>query len=110
MISEHILTIEKSKQQITSIQEKTPLDSHQLVRWIVNKEDHANKIQKIVSQYFMTQRIKTEDKDYAKRISLLHQMPVSAVKCKQAADLSNVKTLRSLLDEFHHVYFGNGRQ
>jgi nickel superoxide dismutase len=110
MISEHILTIEKSMQQIIAIQEKTPVDFHQLARWVVNKEDHAKKIQEIVSRYFMTQRIKPEDKDYAKRISLLHQMLVSAMRCKQTVDLSNAKTLRSLLDEFHQVYFGETRK
>ena len=57
---------------------KSSFDYNQLVRWIMNKEEHANKIQEIVTQYFMTQRIKYKesmtdhDKDmYNQQLSLL---------------------------------------
>ena len=54
MILENITTIEKSMQQITSIEQEKPLNSNQLVRWIMNKEKHADDLQEIVSQYFLT--------------------------------------------------------
>ena len=112
LIKEHITTIEKSMNQITGLSGQSPLNYNQIVRWIDNKEEHANKIQDIVYQYFMTQRIKAAapaDKaaynDYLTKLSYLHQMLVAAMKSKQTTDLAHVKILRMLIDKFEKVYF-----
>ena len=110
MIGEHITTIEKAMSQVTALQGKAPVDYNQVVRWIMTKETHANKLQKIVTQYFMTQRIPPGDQNYMKKMSLLHKMLVAAMKCKQTTDLAHTKELSSLLKEFHHVYFGGGTE
>jgi len=107
MIAEHIATIEKSMNQIRKLQEEKPIDYNQLVRWIMNKEAHADQVQEIVTQYFMTQRIKADTKDYEKKLSLLHQLLVVAMKCKQTTDLSNTQKLRTLLKQFEGLYFGH---
>jgi nickel superoxide dismutase len=106
MISEHIQTIEKSMNEINEL-EKAGLSHHsnQLVRWIMNKEDHANQLQEIVTQYFMTQRIKFDTKDYDKKLGILHHMLVYAMKCKQTTDLENVEALKKLVKEFSGIYF-----
>ncbi len=105
LILEHITTIEKSMNQIKKIEkEKTP-NFNQLVRWIMNKEDHATEIQTIVSQYFLTQRIKPDTKDYAQKLSLLQQILVYSMKCKQTTDLQNATRLRDLVKQFHQLYF-----
>ena len=105
MISEHITTIEKSMNQVMEIQKEKDHNANQLIRWVMNKEDHANELQEIVSQYFMTQRIKFDAKEYAKKVGLLHQMLVYAMKCKQTTDLENVQKLREALKEFETLYF-----
>jgi nickel superoxide dismutase len=108
MIAEHITTIEKSMKQILKLESSKPLTHNQLVRWIMNKEDHANELQEIVTQYFMTQRIKVGTENYAKKLTLLHKMLISAMKCKQTTDLLHISTLRTLLREFNDLYFGAG--
>ena len=106
MISEHIKTIEKSMNQITSLEEGgASHHSNQLVRWIMNKEDHANQLQEIVAQYFMTQRIKFDTKDYDKKLKILHSMLVYTMKCKQTTDKANVEALKKLVAEFKDIYF-----
>lgn len=107
MILENATTIEKAMQQIKALEkaEATPENSNQLVRWIVNKEDHANQLQEIVTQYFMTQRIAPETKDYEKKLSLLHEMLIAAMKSKQTVDPAHVKKLRDLVAEFEKLYF-----
>ena len=80
-------------------------NSNQLVRWVTNKEDHANQFQEIVTQYFMTQRIKPDTNEYDKKIAALHQMLVYAMKCKQTTDVSNVEKLKGLINEFKVLYF-----
>jgi nickel superoxide dismutase len=105
MISEHITTIEKSMNQIMEMQKAKDHDANQLIRWVMNKENHANELQEIVSQYYMTQRIKFDAKDYDRKIGLLHQMLVYAMKCKQTTDLENIKKLREALQGFEALYF-----
>jgi len=105
MIAEHISTIEKSMNQILDIQKEKNHNANQLVRWVMNKENHADELQEIVSQYFMTQRIKFDAKDYDKKVGLLHQMLVYAMKCKQTTDLENIQKLRDALKGFEALYF-----
>lgn len=112
MIREHITTIERSMQMIRELSAKADKNYNQIVRWVTNKEEHANHIQEIVSQYFLTQRVKIADiKDkeaflkYEKQVVLLHQMLVYAMKAKQSIDLDNTESLRTLLGEFERLYF-----
>ena len=106
LIYEHTVTIEKSMKKITELSTQNPVNYNQLTRWVSNKEDHATKIQQIVSQYFLTQRIRPDAEKYADKLSLLHKMLLAAMKCKQSIDQANVQTLRSHLKEFEILYFG----
>ncbi|NOR25546.1 MAG: superoxide dismutase [Desulforhopalus sp.] len=104
MIFEHATTIEKSMKMITEL-EKSNNNANQLVRWVSNKEKHAELLQNIVTQYFMTQRIKLDTKDYDKKITALHKMLIFSMKCKQTIDLGNVEKLRAAVQDFQKLYF-----
>ena len=111
MIAEHITTIEKSMNRIRLLSKEDPLNYNQIVRWVQNKEKHADELQHIVTQYFMTQRVKPVefgDKEghlpYVRKLTLLHRMLFYAMKAKQTTDLENVEKLRSLLTEFRAAY------
>ena len=108
LIAEHATTIEKSMQQIMALSKSGPANYNQLIRWVSNKEDHATQIQHIVSQYFMTQRIKPDQEKYSEKLTVLHKMLIAAMKCKQTTDLANVNALRTHLKEFEVLYFGHG--
>ena len=107
MLKEHLVTIEKSMDTIKSLKEKESPNMNQLVRWIMNKEDHANQFQEIVSQYFMTQRIAPDSEHYGQKVEVLHQMLVQAMRCKQTTDTGHVQNLRELIREFEKLYFGH---
>jgi len=53
----------------------------------------------------MTQRIKTDAKDYGKKLGLLHEMLIYSMKCKQTTDVTHVGKMRDLLKEFQDLYF-----
>ena len=110
MIAEHITTIEKAMKFIIDIEGQKPINHNQIIRWVVNKDHHADEIQHIVTQYFMTQRIKLDAKKYNKKLTLLHQMLIYAMKCKQSTDLAHTGTLRSLLEKFRNLYFENAHK
>ncbi len=110
LMNEHIATIEKSMMKITDLSGQTPKEYNQLVRWVSNKENHANELQHIVTQYFMTQRIKFDAKDYEKKLTVLHKILVHAMKAKQTTDLEHISTLRSLVKDFEALYFGHSHK
>jgi nickel superoxide dismutase len=112
MLIENIQTIEKAMQQVIQLSEESPQNMNQAVRWIMNKEKHAEEIQNIISQYFLTQRIKNVEsgdeqaaEKYIEKLTLCHQILVYAMKTKQTTDLDNVKKLTSLVGKFKKVYF-----
>jgi nickel superoxide dismutase len=105
LMAEHVTTMEKSMKKIVHLSGDKPIDYNQLVRWVTNKEDHANAFQQIVTQYFMTQRIKFDTANYAAKVTVLHKMLVYAMKCKQTTDPGHIETLRSLIQEFSGLYF-----
>jgi nickel superoxide dismutase len=110
-IQEDFSTIQKAMTKIKELsQQQDATSMNQLTRWIITKEDHASKIQKVVSEYFLTQRIKakTEGSDYntyVKQTTTLHQILVSAMKCKQTIDEQNAILGINLIDEFIEIYF-----
>ncbi len=113
MMAEHITTIEKSMRQIVDLSAAGDKNYNQLVRWVVNKEQHADHFSDIITQYFMKQRIKPAPKtdvkayeDYVHKLTLLHEMLVTSMRCKQTTDLKNVTKLRSLLAEFRTAHLG----
>ncbi|OHB64592.1 MAG: hypothetical protein A2168_00050 [Planctomycetes bacterium RBG_13_50_24] len=110
-IAEHITTIEKSMKTITELSGQEKPNMNQIVRWVNNKDLHADELSEIVTYYFMAQRVKlpTEgdakaQNEYVNKLTLLHQMLVYSMKAKQTTDLENVEKLKSLLNEFHKVY------
>lgn len=107
MLREHITTIEKSMNQILALEQKPGENANQLIRWVLNKEQHADALQEIVTQYFMTQRIKPEAKQYLVKLQALHELLLAAMKSKQTNDLEQVKRLRELVDQFEKSYFNH---
>lgn len=117
LLYEHIETIEKSMKQINELSTSDEVNYNQLVRWVMNKEEHAKEMQEIVSQYFMHQRIKPKDPSqtdayakYIKQLTLMHQLSVFAMKAKQTTDLKYIEKMREVLHDFEHAYFGGERK
>ena len=105
LLHEHITTIEKSMNQIIDLQKEPNKNANQLTRWVMNKESHADELQEIVSQYFMTQRLKPGDKEYQDKLQTLHKMLLAGMKSKQTTDLGQVDLLHKLVAQFEKVYF-----
>ena len=111
LLKEHFTTIEKSMNQINELQAEESINYNQLIRWVNNKEEHANKVQEIVSQYFLHQRIKPVGSDsekfgkYQKELLLLHHLSVYSMKSKQSTDVKWIEKLRATIEKFEASYF-----
>lgn len=112
MMAEDIRTVEKSMAQVDTLSKAGDKNYNQIVRWITTKEDHAQKIIDVCSQYFLAQRVKpVEATDpnfaaYQNKVLLLHQIIITAVKCKQTTDPANTARLTELMNAFRAAYFG----
>ena len=116
-MAEHIKTIEKSMKLIESLSAQEKPNMNQIVRWVNNKEVHADEMSNIITYYFMAQRIKIPPEGdtkahsaYVKNLTLLHEMLVYTMKAKQTTDLKNVEKLKSLLNQFHKSYYGKAAE
>lgn len=112
LLYEHFITIEKAMNRIMELSAQDTLNHNQIVRWINTKEAHANDVQHIVDQYFMTQRIQPADpadqekyEKYIREITLLHRMLILAMKTKQTTDPAYIVQLRETLKAFEDSYF-----
>ena len=111
LIAEHIKTIAKASKQITAIGSAKQVNHNQLVRWVNNKDKHADELSEIVTYYFMAQRVKPADPTdkkahaaYVQKLTLLHRMLVASMKAKQNTDPKYTQELAELLDKFTHAY------
>jgi nickel superoxide dismutase len=98
-------TVEKSTKLITELSGKLDAQSqNQLVRWVMNKEKHAEKIISTISDYFLTQRVNAKQEDYAERLIKHHTVIVAAMKTKQNVDLSYVNSLKASIEALLPYY------
>ncbi len=105
----HQATIEKAMAQINDLSKDAGKNANQLTRWVMNKEEHASKIQDTMLKYFLAQRIKlaeaeTDKEGYLKKVTLAHKIIVLAMKCKQTTDGKNAHNLHHAIDAFAKAY------
>ena len=111
-IEEDITTVRKAMNMINDLAGQSDAQSlNQLSRWVRTKEDHAQKVQETVLNYFLAQRVKAKEKgskerqQYVDQTLTLHQLIVSMMKCKQTVEQRNCSNAFELLDNFTNLYF-----
>ena len=100
--------------QINALGAEKAKDYNQIVRWVTNKENHADDLAEIVTYYFMAQRVKAPTdhgdevmKKYVTQLTLLHGMLIRTMKAKQTTDLAHITHLNELIDKFEEAYRGH---
>ena len=102
---EDAATVEKATKLIAELADKTDVQSqNQRVRWVINKEQHAQKIISTINDYFLTQRVKLSQKDYPERLAKHHAVIVAGMKAKQNADVKYAKTLKDSIEALRLYY------
>ena len=102
---EDAATTRKSVKLINDLSGKSDAQSNnQIVRWVMNKEKHAQNVISSISDYFLTQRVKSKQKDYIERLKKHHAVIVAAMKVKQNADMKYVDALEASIKELLTYY------
>jgi nickel superoxide dismutase len=110
LMMEDAATIEKGMAQLREMDGQESPSKNQMVRWVMNKDDHAQAIQDQVAAYWLAQRIKAPKDDsgrehYHGQLELMHGITVAAMKCKQTTDAAHVARLREHALAFSATYF-----
>lgn len=105
---EDAVTVEKSVRMISELAGKTdPQSVNQQVRWVMNKEKHAQNIISAISDYFLTQRVKPSQEDYPERLAKHHAVILAAMKVKQGSSQAPVKDLKKAIEAIAPYYHGH---
>ena len=105
-INEDITTISKANRLIMTLSGKKDAQSkNQLVRWIMTKEKHAERIIRIVSDYFLTQKVKVPKEKQGKvyqaylvKLASYHAVMKAAMVTKQKVGQQYVQMLQKAVD------------
>lgn len=104
-------TIEKSILSVIELTNRTDAKAmNQMVRWITTKEDHASDIISIMSEYFLTQKVKPVGADaegreqYLVKLADHHAVMSAAMKTKQDANAETAKILRAAIETLKKHY------
>lgn len=102
---EDAATVSKAVVKINELAGKTDAQSNnQTVRWVTNKESHAQSIIETISNYFLTQRVKTSQEDYATRLKEHHAVILAAMKAKQNSEASYAEALSAAIEKLLAYY------
>ena len=102
---EDAATTRKSVKLIAELSGKSDAQSNnQIVRWVMNKENHAQNVISSISDYFLTQRVNSKQEDYVERLKKHHAVIVAAMKVKQNADMKYVDALEASIKELLPYY------
>lgn len=79
-----------------------------MVRWIITKEEHCDKIINLVSNYCLCQRVKrasfkTED-EYLQILKVHHTTLQAAMKAKQSMDENDCIALEHAVEDLSKIY------
>jgi len=99
-LQEDATTIGKAVAQIRELSaQHDPQAFNQAARWVATKETHASHIIEVVSEYFLTQKVKPVAADaegraaYLETLAACHAVMVAAMKTKQQCDPAAVTAL-----------------
>jgi len=102
---EDCATVKKSSTNIIILSNKSDAESRQqLVRWVQNKEEHAENIISTSCDYFLTQRVKPSQEDYKKRLADHHAVILLAMKAKQSCNAQVALDLRNAIEALIPYY------
>ena len=102
---EDAATVQKAVTSLAALAGKTDAQSiNQSARWVQNKELHAQRIIETISNYFLTQRVKPGQDDYATRLARHHAVILTAMKAKQNASADAAQVLRESIQALRAYY------
>jgi ubiquitin-small subunit ribosomal protein S27Ae len=110
-LKQHSATIRKAMTSMAELKATSLTElvhGNQMIRWVMTKEDHCDKIITDVAHYCLCQRVKPEvfatPNDYVEALKAHHYVMQAAMKCKQQVDTSFCDALDHALEDMAKMY------
>jgi ubiquitin-small subunit ribosomal protein S27Ae len=110
-LQQHSITIRKAMTSMAELKATSMTDlvnGNQMIRWVMTKEDHCDKIINDIAHYCLCQRVKKEvfanTEDYVEALKAHHNVMQAAMKCKQQVDPSFADALDHALGDVAKMY------
>ena len=110
-IQEDVRTIKKAMNRVNALSRKRdPQSLNQATRWINTKESHASNIITVVSEYFLTQKVKDAKpgdanyQAYLETLAVHHAVMRGAMKAKQTTNPEAADALAHAVSHLEAVY------
>ncbi len=107
IMHEHTETIRKAMVEMAKLEPGDIKSHQQFVRWVNNKESHAQKIQDLCGEYFLAQRIKPSMDNYVEQLKAVHAIMIAAMRAKQNVDTKYADALQTAIHDYAHIYLKN---
>lgn len=108
LIDQYVETMYKGISVLNNSKFSNPSERNAFVRWVMEKDKASDQAAKLISEYFLQQKIKPGESDTTKRLISAHKLLFMLVTIKQNADLDFVKTFTTEWDQFKLMFHREG--
>lgn len=107
-IEQYIETMYKAMSELNHLELNKVKECNQFVRWVMLKDKESDKAAKLLTIYFLQQKIKPGEPDTVTRLVSLHKLLFLTVQIKQNTELSCVKQFKDEWDNFKLMFHRKG--
>lgn len=86
----------------------TPKDKNEFIRWVIQKEKCCDETADLITTYFLQQKIKPDEPETIKRLTLAHKLLFGIVAIKQNSDLDFVRSFNNDWEQFKLMFHREG--
>jgi nickel superoxide dismutase len=108
LIDQYVETMIKAVSMLNQSKFETVREKNEFVRWVLEKDKESDDAAKLITTFFMQQKIKPGEADTAKRLESAHKLLCLLVSIKQNADLKIVESFGDEWEKFKLMFHVEG--
>lgn len=93
-IDQYVETMFKAIHELEENKFATPSERSQFVRWVMVKEKESDETARLLTTYFLQQKVKPDEPETAKRLAIIQKLLFLTVQIKQHIDIRCVKNFQ----------------
>lgn len=108
LIDQYVETMYKGVSVLNNSKFSTTKEKNEFIRWVMEKEKASDQTAKLITEYFLQQKIKTGEADTVKRLVSAHKLLFLAMTIKQNTDLEFVTAFSDEWNQFKLMFHREG--
>lgn len=107
-IDQYVETMYKGMTMLNDSKFDTVHSKNEFIRWVMTKDESSDEVAKIITSYFLQQKIKPGEADTDKRLRTAHNLLFMLVQIKQNTDRKFVEDFAREWDKFKLMFHIEG--